>query len=188
MKPSSKFFVTIPVKPYVKRYLENNYGSPVNFEEHPLEKTFFRNIFKNPRTRWDNKYPEELKKHKEFVEVLISKDDFMRHGFKLTKTRVIEFNRRFELEIKKKVRGYVQLKKGFSSLKESILDFQKLYNIDDDSWDYESIKKDITRHAVKPEIDFRELLNNLFDELHLKSSIPKEKKKKIKENEDHYVI
>ena len=36
-----KFNITVPVKPYVKRFLENNYGNPVDFRNHPRESEMF---------------------------------------------------------------------------------------------------------------------------------------------------
>jgi hypothetical protein len=179
MKPSPKFFVTIPVKPYVKRYLENNYGSPVNFDEHPDEKSHFINYLKNPNHHRDNMYCEELKHHTEMVEVLISKDDFMRHGFELSKTDIIAFGKRHEGAIKMAAKMYVQFKRGFSTLKECIEDFQKLFDIHDDHWDAESIKKEIARNGIKPDINFKDEINRSFNEFFLKNTMQEEKKRKL---------
>jgi hypothetical protein len=179
MKPSPRFFVTIPVKPYVKRYLEINYGSPVCFDEHPDEKTELMKLLKRPNRRFDQFYSEELNKYTEFIEVLISRDDFMRYGFELSKTDIIKFGKRYEGIIKMVAKLYIQFKKGYSNLKDSIIDFQKLYDLEDDHWDYEAIKKEIDRHGKKPVINFRDLLNKSFNEYFLKNVMEEEKKKKL---------
>jgi len=189
MKPSPKFFVTIPVKPYVKRYLEINYGSPVNFEEHISEQKFLLSLLQKRNQRFDYLYPQEMTKYTAFVEVLISRDDFMRHGFELTKTGIVEFGRRHEGTIKAISKMYIQFKKGFSNLKDSVIDFQKLFNVEDDHWDYESIKKEIARHGQKPDIDFRDVLNKSFNEYFLKNVMQEEKKRKLmtKKGYFHYL-
>jgi hypothetical protein len=175
----SKFFVSIPVKPYVKRYLEINYGSPVSFDDHPDEKIKLLQFLKKPNHRFDQMYCEELKHHTEFVEVLISRDDFMRYGFELSKTDIISFGKRYEGTIKMVAKLYIQFKKGYSNLKDSVIDFQKLYDLDDDHWDYESIKKEIDRNGIKPDINFREQVNKSFNEFFLKNIMQEEKRIKL---------
>jgi len=185
----SKFFVSIPVKPYVKRYLEINYGSPVCFDDHPDEQKHLVSFLKKPNRRFDCKYSEELTKYTEYIEVIISRDDFMRHGFELSKTDIIAFGKRYEGTIKAVAKMYIQFKKGFTNLKDSVLDFQKLYNLEDDHWDYESIKKEIDRHGQKPDVNFREQINKSFNEYFLKNMMSEEKKVKLmtKKGYSHYL-
>ena len=178
MKSTSKFFVTIPVKPYVKRYLEINYGSPVCFDDHPDEKTRLVAFLKKPNHRYDQKFCEELRHHTETVEVLISKDDFMRYGFELSKTDIIAFGKRFEGTVKMVAKLYIQFKKGYSNLKDSVIDFQDLYDLSD-YWDYESIKKEIDRNGIKPDTNFRDHINKSFNEFFLKNIMQEDKRIKL---------
>ena len=43
-----KFVVTLPVKPYVKRFIEINYGFPANFTSNSDVNKFFLSLLKKP--------------------------------------------------------------------------------------------------------------------------------------------
>jgi len=167
MKQSTKFFVYVQVKPYVKRFLEINYGTPVNFEKDPKTNRFFINLLRKPDSRNRNKYPDELCKHTEEVEVLVSKDDFMRYGFELSRNGSVKFGKYFEDLAKFKARNYIEFKRGFTQLKQSICDFQELFDMPEEVWSYESIKKDIDRNGAKTDMDFASYLNSFFNRMYL---------------------
>jgi hypothetical protein len=57
---TQKFTVSIPIKPYVKRFLEINYGVPVDFTSNAQTNKFFTDLLRKPNTRFDNNYPEEI--------------------------------------------------------------------------------------------------------------------------------
>ena len=86
-----KFNITVPEKPYVKRFLENNYGNPVDFRNHPSENEMFKRMLKKPNYDNDHKYKNELCKRSHAVEIAISDRDFYRHGWELTKTDIVSF-------------------------------------------------------------------------------------------------
>lgn len=171
MKQPPKFFVCIPVKPYVKRYLEINYGNPVNFKDYPGHERFLLRLLRKPSYRFDGMYSDEMKKFNDEIEVLISKDDFMRYGYELSKTNIINFGKYFEDIIKIKARNYIQLKRGLCSLRESILDFQDLFDMPEDYWSFESIKKEIDRNGAKIDMDFRDQLNKFINQMFLDNGI-----------------
>ena len=79
MKTTPKFFVMIPVKPYVRQFIDVNYGTPANLVDDPAVHTFFKKLLKKPSVRFDTKYPAPLCTYKEEVEVIISEDDFYKY-------------------------------------------------------------------------------------------------------------
>lgn len=168
MKDSLKFLVFIPVKPYVKRYLEINYGNPVSFCDDPKHQSFLVSLLRKPNEHRRKLYEDyDLSKFAEEVEVKISKDDFMRYGFELSKTSIIAFGKYFEDIVKFKARNYIELKRGFRPLKDSISDFQQMFGMEEEYWSYESLKKDIDRNGSKSSIDLIQNMNEFFNKMYL---------------------
>lgn len=187
MKQSPKFFVCVPVKAYVKRYLEINYGNPVNFKDSPDHERFLLRLLRKPSHRFDGMYSDEMSKFIEEIEILISKDDFMRYGFELSKTNIINFGKYFEDIIKIKARNYIQLKRGFCSLKESIYDFQELFDMPEDYWSFESIKKEIDRNGAKVDMDFKIQLNKFVNQMFLENGAKSKQQIISKRGYRHYL-
>ena len=103
----SRFTVSIPVKPYVKRFLDINFGLPVDFTQNAHSHKHFQSLFKNPNTSQDKKYPDHICTYTEIVEVVISEHDFYRYGWELTKTNTIAFGRYYEERAKAMMRTYI---------------------------------------------------------------------------------
>lgn len=154
MKPQ-KFVVTIPVKPYVKKFIEINYGLPADFTDDPLTNKFFVELLRKPNTLYDNKYPDEICTYSNEVEVLISEDYFYRYGWELTKTNVVAFGRRFEDRAKMMMRNIIGVYHAVGlPFKISITKFQDRFGFDEDIWNYQSIKKDFYRNGQVEVVDF----------------------------------
>jgi hypothetical protein len=68
----SRFTVSIPVKPYVKRFLDINFGLPIDFTKNAHSHKHFQSLFKNPNTSQDKKYPDHICTYTDIVEVVIS--------------------------------------------------------------------------------------------------------------------
>lgn len=168
---NSKFFVHIPVKPYVMRYLEINFGNPVNFSSVPEHERYFLKLLRKKSNRDDNKYDKNMFKYSDIVEVIISRDDFMRYGFELSRTDVIKFGKHFEGLIKLTARTYIQFKRGLVGLNEAIIEYQTLFGLPEDFWSFESIKKDIYRNGANVDIDFKNEINKSMNKLFLENLI-----------------
>jgi len=167
MRTCKRFTISVPVKPYIKRFLELNYGSPVDFNKDPKARRVFRNLLRKPSIRYDYRYPDSLLYNKPEVEIYISEDDFYRYGWELSKTNIIAFGKYFEDNAKFFMRTAVGIYSGLGlPLNISIVKFQENFGFDEDTWNYESIKKDFYRNGKKFKIDFSEIifkkLNNLF--------------------------
>lgn len=185
MKDSLRFSVFIPVKPYVKRYLEINYGNPVNFVRDSDQHQFLIDLLHNPKKRHEKMYSNEMVKFSEEVEVKISKDDFMRYGFSISSAKSVKFNKHFETIIKNLSRDHIRLLNAFIQLKDSITKCQDLFDLTEDHWNYEAIKKDIDRNGSEAHKEFRPLLENMIAKIFLDHAL---KANKIsKKGHEHYL-
>lgn len=170
---SSRFTVSIPVKPYVKRFLDINFGLPVDFTQNAHSHKHFQSLFKNPNTSQDKKYPDHICTYTEIVEVVISEHDFYRYGWELTKTNTIAFGKYYEERAKAMMRTYIGVNISLGvPINKSILKFQNRFVFEEEVWHYEAIKKDIYRNGKVELIDFNDeifrkiekiVLRNLYD-------------------------
>lgn len=168
-----KFTVQVPVKPYVKKFIESNYGSPVSFASHQEENYFFLQLLKQPCIRRDVQTNDLLNPYTEILEIFISEDDFYRYGWELTKTNILIFGKFFEHRAKFFMRNIVGIYYGLGlPIYKSIKKFQTTFEFDEDAWKYDSIKKDFYRHGNTRNIDFDNeifhkieniILDNLYD-------------------------
>lgn len=150
-----KFFVHVQVKPYVRRFLELNYGSPVLLSKDPAAHRFLQQLLRKPDTTRDKQYPEQICTYTDLAEIVISEHDFYRYGWELTKTDTVAFGRYFEDRAKTLMRNIVGVKVSAGlQLKSAIVNFQERYGFDEDTWSYETIKKDFNRNGFLERIDF----------------------------------
>lgn len=158
----TKFSLILPCKPYVKRFLELNYGSPVDFTKEKTLYPDFRNKLKREvgSARYDKRY-EKLKlcRYTRDVEIKITRDDFYRYGWELNMTDIVDFNR--QIESRAKLFMYVIVSGRMSigvSLTDSIAYFQDTYDFPEEVWPCESINKDCQRNLT---VTKNEILNNI---------------------------
>ena len=177
-----KFVVTIPVKPYVKRFVELNYGLPADFTKHPDIQKEFRRCLRKPVTRREIQFDNRLCCYTENLEIVISQDDFYRYGWELSKTDTVAFGKIFESSIKSRMHTVVSIYRGVGlSIKESILKFQSHYLMEEEYWSYESIKKEYYRRRPENGIDFYTEIIGKIDELFMgtlsrkKDNVPPQK-------------
>jgi hypothetical protein len=152
-----KFNVTIPCKRYVKRFLENNYGNPVNFSKHPRENEMFRRMLKKPCKDQDRFYKKELSLHTVFIEVEISERDFYRHGWEVSKTDIVSFGKHFEKNAKWLMRTVVSTYASFGiPIHIAIYKFQLRFHMEEDYWPFDAIKQDFYRLRGNKGLDLNE--------------------------------
>lgn len=161
-----KFYVSIPIKPYVKRYIELHYGLPADFSKHPEIQKHVRRCLRKPQTRYDNKFDSKLCTYTESLEIVISQDDFYRYGWEFSKTDIVEFGKLFETEIKCRMHNVVSIYRGVGlSIKDSIQKFQISYSMEEEYWSYESIKKEYYRRRPQNDLNFFTEIIDKIDEL-----------------------
>ena len=152
-----KFTVSIPVKLYVKRFLENNYGNPIDFHSFPRENEMFKRMLKKPCYDEEHKYKNELCRQTHSVEILITDRDFYRHGWELSKTDIVSFGKYFEKHAKWLMRTVVSTYVSFGTpIDRSIINFQSRFRLEEEYWSFDSIKKDFYRLRSNDEIDMNE--------------------------------
>jgi len=152
-----KFNVTVPVKPYVKRFLENNYGNPIDFRCFPRENEMFKRMLKKPCYDMERMYKTELCLHTQLVEISISDRDFYRHGWELSKTDIISFGKYFERNAKMLMRSVVSTYISFGiPTNIAIVKFQNRFQMEEEYWPFESILKDFCRFKNNNDINFNQ--------------------------------
>lgn len=151
------FTITVPVKPYVKRFLENNFGNPVNFKFHPNEKEFFFRMLKKPNRHYDSKYLNDMPRFLTFVSVEIPESSFYRHGWEISKTDTIAFGKHFERKVKMLMRTIVGTYISFGMpVNVAIFNFQQRFKMEEEYWSFDSIQKDFLRFRSHNKIDFNQ--------------------------------
>jgi len=152
-----KFNVTVLCKPYVKRFLENNYGNPVDFRNHPRENEMFSRMLKKPCYDEENKYKNELCLHTHSVEIVISERNFYRHGWELSKTDIVSFGKYFEKNAKMLMRTVISTYISFGTpTNVAIVKFQSRFQMEEEYWPFDSISRDFFRYKTNNEIDFNQ--------------------------------
>lgn len=142
---SNLFTVKIQCKRYVKAYLENHCGTPVDLRHLPdLQEEFVRCLSRKPAHR----EASELANWTESVTIIIPPDVFYRHGWELNKENILDFNRRAEQKAKFFMRQYVSFNNSIGvPVAICIREFQDKHGFPEPVWTYESIKKDFDRHG-----------------------------------------
>lgn len=155
MKQTPKFFVIVRAKPYVRRFLEINYNYPVSFVGDPAAHRFLQGLLSKPNKSEDYKYSDNICTYTEEVEIVISEHDFYRYGFELTHTDTVAFGRFFEDRAKTLMRNMVGMYAGLGTpINKSIEKFQDRFGFNEDTWSYQTIKKDFYRNGLLHRIDF----------------------------------
>jgi len=165
----SDFSIQIPCKPYVKHYLTQNFGSPVNLYQTdnpflPLLKLLLHNQKKD-------KYPLRSLNpliYSEATAILLSEDDFLRVGFDLTRIGAIVFNKEVERSFKHMMHVIVAINFTFyGNLEQAIDRFTLDFDIPEDTWPHESIRKDFMRHASVHRFNFKTTISESLTKVFL---------------------
>ena len=155
MSQTNKFFVQIQCKPYVCQFLTENYGYPINLSKNPEAHKFFTKLLHVPSYRREHSYPPQICTYTELIEVVISEHDFYHYGFELTRTDTVAFGKFFENKAKLYMRSMVGVYHAVGlPIHNSIRKFQERFNYDEETWSYQTIKKDFYRNGSKHVINF----------------------------------
>lgn len=152
--------VDVFVKKYVKVYLENLYGNPVNLSYAGSTRDFFLECLNSKLNTLDKKYAKEGINYKPFnnvVKIEISEDDFYGIGFEMTISNMVKFNRFIETNLKKECRIYAALFKSFGmSYIKGVKVFMKNNHLTEDDFSIDTIMKDLQRNGIKIEDSFED--------------------------------
>ena len=171
MKKKSRFVVWLPCKPYVKQFLLHEFNDPDNewseivnlSSDRELKSDFISLLDKNGR--YDNRY-SKLYRYSAMVPVEIGKDDFYRHGWTIANTEAVRFGVKIERRIKHILYLYLDTSVGMGvPLSEAIRRFQNQYGYTEDSWSYDTIRREYNRHAKHERMHVG---STIFDLIHAK--------------------
>lgn len=174
-KPLAMPVVNLPVKPYVKKYLEDNCGSPAKLNSLPNLHRFFNILLERPIFRRDKEI--NFGHYSENIEIHISEDTFYRYGWELSKTNIISFNKEVEDLVKAQSRSYIGIYAALGiHVHKCIRNFQEATGYSEDIYPFATIKKDFQRNCTEnPKEsykDLRQLIDKIFmDSLSLKRDI-----------------
>lgn len=139
------YSIDVIVKPYVRRYLINNCGNPVDLSRLPRFQFLFRRLLRKPLFRFESL---KMPSNSSYVRILISNDTFYRYGWEMTLTNMMTFNSEIEREIKFIMRTHITYRTAMGySVAKCIRDFQRWFDMPEDVWSYEAIKKDLFRNT-----------------------------------------
>lgn len=167
------YTLKVCVKPYVKAYLENNFGIPADVREDwelwkLVELVLRASHLQIKKETVPILLPESTSQcFGSLVELKITKDWFNRYGFRLKKRETLRLNAFLEKRIKFYSRSFIGYHHCLGmSVAESIRDFQKTFGFSEDVWPYDSIKKDFDRHGwtvgKKAVLGFRTEMSKIF--------------------------
>ena len=146
--------IEVPTKLYIKRYLNIKYGDPVQLTRKDLEGSFLYELIEDPRQDRNS----EVGSYHHKMSVLLPDRVLMRKGFYLTPTNLSNFNSWMEKYIKSEMRRHIDLmlrQKPDLEIRDAIYDYQKQYQLFDDFFPFDSIKKDYYRYRLRTQGDIR---------------------------------
>ena len=153
---SRMFTLQLQTKPYVHHFLVSNFGDPADFSSDQRLLSLYRRCLRKPAARFTKKYkPLRLVKYTAQSRLIISEDDFYRHGWEMSKVNTIYFGRELENRAKFLMRSVVSVYMAFMSQKDAILLFQENFGYTEEVWSFDSIRKDYFRNGPQQRIDFR---------------------------------
>ncbi|MCX6225213.1 MAG: hypothetical protein NTV01_10790 [Bacteroidia bacterium] len=147
--------IVIPCKPYVGRFMIQNFGDPVNlYSVNNAYLLMFKRCLEKPWKRRESKLSTQPRLTCT-VEIMISDCDFYRFGWELSLTDMAYLHTAFEKAVKLFMRTCVAIDISMSgSQAQSIRRFQTQYEYPDEIWPFQSIKKDLDRNLPMDIIKF----------------------------------
>lgn len=158
--------ILIPCKPYVKQFLIQNYGYPVNLYtgQNPFIHLFRSFLEKSCHRR--DKALENKNNLTAEVDFLISDGDFYRNGWEISLTHISILNTSFEQAAKLFMRNCICFDISLTGSKaKSIRKFQDRYDYPDEVWPYQSIKKDLDRNVTHFKMDIETDVSDKIQEI-----------------------
>jgi len=138
---------SIPVKPYVRKHLENKFGNPVMLRQDSAIGKYFYQLLEDPSRGRDRQYSE----YTDLVTIRIPEKVFLHRGCMLTDTNITNFNSFVEDQLKQHLRLMIDILLEFNEveIKEAILIVYHKFNLDETVLPYETIKKDYYRYRKR---------------------------------------
>lgn len=160
------FSVDLPVKPYVKQYIKLNYGNPADFSSDKYINSQFRRCLSKPSSRFDLRNKNLSKQfYSSSIKIVISQDDFYRHGWELTPTDTIAFGKIMEHQAKFFMRNMISFYLSYMIKRDAIFKFQQTFGFTEDIWSFDSIKKDFYRKVSFDNLEYSKDLTTKIEKI-----------------------
>jgi hypothetical protein len=146
----------IPVKPYIKTFLEQRFGNPVDMNQSSFIGKFFHLLLRNG-SRHKDKFIK-LTGYTAKVTVKITEDVFLRDGHVLTSSSIAVFNTTVGLLIEDNLCLYLSAIDDAKELmsenkrvskKDCMHKFIETFGFDDGSFEFDAVKKRHQRYTKK---------------------------------------
>lgn len=154
MPTTNKNIVTVPCKPYVKSFLTNTYGNPVDLKKDKhiykyVKSVLSREIHRNNDKASFKKYGRMI--YREEVKLMTNNDTLKYNGFDIHHDDIVDLNALFEGHIKKMIAVFVfaLMSCGFKAIT-AITEAQIVFKFSEDDMSTELIIQ-----ALKREPDLR---------------------------------
>lgn len=137
----------VPVKPYIKSYLENRYGSPAKLAGNDIIGNYFIKLLEDYSREQDKSI--DISYYSQKIIIAVNQDIVLRNGSYITKTNVRDFNRKVERIIKERIHDFLNAALKYSpniQFKKAIDDFREENGLPEHCFSYEAIKKDFYRY------------------------------------------
>lgn len=154
----SMYTVTIKVKPYVKKFLENKFGTPVNFPADGVSHgahyyNMLQRMLAKPSTRYDNDRSGRNYAENDYLvpmKVQISAYLFYHFGWELTETDQMAFNSFCEGIIKELLYYSVILNGSYcNKIISGIRNFREISGLTEDDYPHDTIKQYLYRIGIR---------------------------------------
>ena len=154
--------IQLPVKPFVRHYVEQRFGSPARFYKDRGISSYLHALLGKVDRRLDFR-GVNTSVYSEVLDIVLSVDTMERFGYSLSVRAVLDLNHYFEDSLKMLMRSWcaAQYAHGVpASL--CVRLFQDTFGFADDIWKYEAIYKDCQRNDVF----LKGHINNISNKIH----------------------
>ena len=160
---------TIPCKPYVNHFLVHNYGDPVNlYQQDNPYLPLLKLLLKKPPKDKNSTRPINSPVYQVQTRIILSMDDFLVIGYDMSRMAIIIFNKEVERNVKHIMHVIVGINYSFcSKLSEAIDKFTSDFDIPEDVWPHESIRKEFMRNSTLAHFDLKQTVMEKLTKLFL---------------------
>jgi hypothetical protein len=142
------FSVTFSAKPYVRLFIEQNYGTPVRFYRDKAIMSLIRLMLQKKDTSLQYR-PINKDIYSETVTFHLNETDYNHYGGFLSNQAIMDINRYFEQKVRMFMRSWcaAQYFYGMSAI-DTVKSFQQRFGFPEHIWKAESIYKDCQRNNI----------------------------------------
>lgn len=155
--------IKLPVKSYVKHFIEDNFSLPVRFYQDKFLMASIKNLLRKKPVSFNlDTFNVDVYSHN--ITFFINMTDFNRYGCYLDEAGILYINRYFENKIKTLMRSWCASQHAYGlPATICVREFQERFGFTEDIWKAESIYKDCQRNNVFNHDINHQLVNKIHD-------------------------